>query len=311
MQKVIENDGAADLHGHSHCSDGLHSPAEVAEMAFEAGLKVYALTDHDTIKGHIEMADACQKHGIVFVPGVEMTLHIEEPIYTGALHYLVYIPLDLQNNSVFLQEFNDLLILSNLNINKHIVDEINRLFGVDGCLEKLLPKNMTIEDISRHSVGSISYMHYILWLKEQNASDGTYLKIAYQVGPHKVPAGIPIKQFASFLKKWPTLLRSLAHPGAGSSTNAGYAISAPKYDILMELFPFIMQIVGLDAIEVYHPINTQLQRNQLLDLAKSNNLLVTAGSDFHTTKTGSVGQVRLDHDNTNAFLKRLGYTEIQ
>ena len=307
----MQNTDIADLHGHSYYSDGLHSPEDIAKMAFEAGLKVYALTDHDTIKGHTRMADACKKHGIIFIPGVEMTLHIEEPTYTGALHYLVYIPLDLQNNTVFIQEFNDLLTLSNFNINKLIVNKINQLFGIEGSLEKLLPKNMTIEDICRHSVGSISYMHYILWLKEQNAPDGTYLKIAQQVGPHKMPAGIPIKQFGLFLKKWPTLLRSLAHPGAGSSTDVGYAISAPKYDILLGLFPFIMQTVGLDAIEVYHPINTQLQRNQLLDLAKSNNLLITAGSDFHTTKKSSVGQVRLDQNNTNAFLKRLGYPKIQ
>src|SRR5207249_232897 len=41
----------ADLHMHTTCSDGMHSPAQLAERLAESGLAVAAVTDHDTIEG--------------------------------------------------------------------------------------------------------------------------------------------------------------------------------------------------------------------------------------------------------------------
>ena len=72
-----------DLHTHSHYSDGLLSPAQLA--AFCAGRRVdlMALTDHDTIAGCEEMRTACASHSLRFVAGVELscswrgqTLHV-------------------------------------------------------------------------------------------------------------------------------------------------------------------------------------------------------------------------------------------
>ena len=43
-----------DLHTHSNASDGTQSPAQVVSAAAEAGLDVFALTDHDTTAGWVE-----------------------------------------------------------------------------------------------------------------------------------------------------------------------------------------------------------------------------------------------------------------
>ena len=40
-----------DLHTHSTVSDGQYTPSELVEMAKKNELKMYALTDHDTIAG--------------------------------------------------------------------------------------------------------------------------------------------------------------------------------------------------------------------------------------------------------------------
>ena len=40
-----------DFHTHSNSSDGLMSPKEVVERAYQNGVKYLALTDHDTISG--------------------------------------------------------------------------------------------------------------------------------------------------------------------------------------------------------------------------------------------------------------------
>ncbi len=59
----------ADLHLHTHYSDGTYTPAELAGHAKRHGLTAIALTDHDTVEGCTPMAAACQKEGIEFIPG--------------------------------------------------------------------------------------------------------------------------------------------------------------------------------------------------------------------------------------------------
>lgn len=62
-----------DLHTHSHHSDGTLSPTELVARAAQRGVKVLALTDHDTTAGHAEASAACAAAHIGFVPGVEVT----------------------------------------------------------------------------------------------------------------------------------------------------------------------------------------------------------------------------------------------
>lgn len=72
-----------DLHCHSHYSDGVLAPAEVAARAKANGVDVWALTDHDEVSGIAEARAAAQALGLHFVTGVEIsvtwseqTLHI-------------------------------------------------------------------------------------------------------------------------------------------------------------------------------------------------------------------------------------------
>ena len=51
-----------DLHCHSWHSDGLWSPEEMATRAFNSGVRVWSLTDHDTSRGWDEAKQACDNH---------------------------------------------------------------------------------------------------------------------------------------------------------------------------------------------------------------------------------------------------------
>lgn len=72
-----------DLHCHSNISDGTLTPAEVVNRAYERGVKVLSLTDHDDMDGLDEARSAALQHGMTFINGVEIsvtwrkhTLHI-------------------------------------------------------------------------------------------------------------------------------------------------------------------------------------------------------------------------------------------
>jgi predicted metal-dependent phosphoesterase TrpH len=66
-------DDLIDLHTHSHHSDGVLAPAALVELAARRKVSTLALTDHDTCAGCAEAAEACARHGIHFIPGIELT----------------------------------------------------------------------------------------------------------------------------------------------------------------------------------------------------------------------------------------------
>lgn len=78
-----------DMHVHSYYSDGLYSPEALAQKAYRKALKGFALTDHDTVDGTKEAAQAAEKWGLMFIPGCEFSTYYP-PI--GELHVLTYFP---------------------------------------------------------------------------------------------------------------------------------------------------------------------------------------------------------------------------
>jgi hypothetical protein len=80
---TIEKMCCYDLHSHSTASDGTLDPASLVDKAHAAGVAVLALTDHDTLDGLAEAAQAVSGLDLSLIPGVEisvtwqaMTVHI-------------------------------------------------------------------------------------------------------------------------------------------------------------------------------------------------------------------------------------------
>ena len=61
-----------DLHAHSSRSDGVLAPAVLVEAVAAAGVRVFSLTDHDTLAGYRELAAGELPAGLTLVPGVEI-----------------------------------------------------------------------------------------------------------------------------------------------------------------------------------------------------------------------------------------------
>ena len=63
-----------DLHCHSNVSDGLLSPAPLAQYARHAGVDVWGLTDHDEVGGIADARAAAAAVGMRFIAGVEISV---------------------------------------------------------------------------------------------------------------------------------------------------------------------------------------------------------------------------------------------
>jgi predicted metal-dependent phosphoesterase TrpH len=73
-----------DLHAHTVASDGGDRPEELAAAA--AGVRVLAVTDHDTVAGVAEARAAGERLGVEILAGCELTATVGDRV----VHVLLY-----------------------------------------------------------------------------------------------------------------------------------------------------------------------------------------------------------------------------
>ena len=86
-----------DLHCHSSASDGALSPADLVRRAHLQGVTHLALTDHDTVAGLAEAAQAADLLNMHFIPGIELSA-----TYANQCLHIVGLNID-PTNSILLQ----------------------------------------------------------------------------------------------------------------------------------------------------------------------------------------------------------------
>ena len=64
----------ADLHSHSNVSDGTLSPEALAQRAFDNGVDLWALTDHDELGGQQRAREAALDLGMAYLTGTEISV---------------------------------------------------------------------------------------------------------------------------------------------------------------------------------------------------------------------------------------------
>ncbi len=82
-----------DLHTHTTRSDGIVAPAELVRAAADVGVRLLALTDHDTLAGYREVVAAgAVPAGMTLIPGVEINAVVTRDLglWEGELHILGY-----------------------------------------------------------------------------------------------------------------------------------------------------------------------------------------------------------------------------
>ena len=86
---------AVDFHLHSTASDGVLSPSALAACVHASGVRLCALTDHDTTAGLAEMAAAARALGLATVSGIELSA-----AWQGRDIHIVGLGFDLQHPEI-------------------------------------------------------------------------------------------------------------------------------------------------------------------------------------------------------------------
>lgn len=82
----------ADLHSHSDVSDGTLSPEALAERARDAGVQLWALTDHDELGGQARARQAALDLGLDYLSGVEISV-----TFAGETVHIVGLGVDIDD----------------------------------------------------------------------------------------------------------------------------------------------------------------------------------------------------------------------
>jgi 3',5'-nucleoside bisphosphate phosphatase len=85
----------ADLHSHSNVSDGTLGPEAVAQLAYEGGVDVWSLTDHDELGGQARARDAALALGMGYLCGTEISV-----TFAGETVHIVGLGVDPLNTAL-------------------------------------------------------------------------------------------------------------------------------------------------------------------------------------------------------------------
>jgi 3',5'-nucleoside bisphosphate phosphatase len=257
--------GGVDLHSHTTASDGALSPRELVRLAAKHGVRVLAVTDHDSTSGLPEAIDEAAHHGIEVVPGLEINCDVP-----GAeIHVLGYC-VDWQAEwfEAFLAEQR-----AERTARVHrIVERLTEL-GVPLTADEVFAICKEGSPGRPHVAQAMIKRGYVKSVRE--AFD-RYLRAD---GPANVPRRrlTPIEAVAVIRRAHGVPV--LAHPGLADRD---------------ALIPELVQ-AGLAGIETYYPEHSAGQIEAYRALCRTHDLVATGGSDYHGPHTGRASTLGSPH----------------
>ncbi len=257
--------GRVDLHAHSKASDGMYTPSEVVNRAARNGVRMLSLTDHDTLAGLEEAAQAAKQQGMTFIPGVELSTEGKKQVHIlaygvhthmqGLVQLIEHMRADRsRRQSLFLQKMADL----GLPVAEHELQLPPGTAFSRPMLAQAMVRKGYVESVGEAferylSPGKPAYVSRLYIAAEE------VIKLICEDG------AVPV----------------LAHPGL---------VCYDAGEMPERLHEWVS--AGLKGVEVHHPSHTDKQREHWRQVAKQHQLLVTAGSDFHgkvDDKHGDIG----------------------
>lgn len=261
-----------DLHLHTTASDGRLSPTALVALAAKAGLRIVSVTDHDTVAGLADARGAAGVHGVRLVTGIEMTA-----VDSGRdVHVLGYF---FDPEDADLARFLHTQRLARIERVREIAHRLRGLHcEIDA--EALLAAMPTA---SGRSVGRPLVADALVAAGHAVDRRDAFDRLLGTGCPAFVPrCGPDVAKVVDVIAKAGGVA-SLAHPGLLGTDDRipGYAAS------------------GLSAIEARHRDHSAEDEERYRSFARTLDLAVSGGSDFHgehESRDGSVaapGSVRL------------------
>ena len=251
-----------DLHIHSTASDGTLSPVEILRLAEKLNLWAIAITDHDTLKGSMDLLEAAVSSAVRVLTGIEIsTTPPASYAIAGSFHILGY---GIRLNDPMLNQTLETLQLARENRNPLIISRLNAM-GLDITLDEVIRASGEAQ-IGRPHIAQLMVKKG--FVRTFDEAFDTYLgfnRPAY-VDKYRLDCQ---KAIQMIIKADGTPV--LAHP---------FLLQIPDNAILESLVATLKEM-GLQGIEVYYPEHSLEHVAFYTRLALSLDLAITGGTDFH------------------------------
>ena len=246
-----------DLHTHTTASDGTDSPAELINKALSAGIQTLAITDHDSTSGWTE-AIAALRPPMSLVLGAE----ISTLTLTGISVHILGLLFDGEDNDLqaMLADSRDTRIPR--------MRKMVELMASDGIA-------ITMEDVIAATppgatVGRPHLADALIKNKVVATRDEAFIDLLHNASKYYVTHAAPTPEDAIIQIRKAGGVALIAHPFA---SRRGEVISVSTFASLVA--------AGLNGIEVNHRDHSQVEREQLSEIADQLALVKTGSSDYH------------------------------
>ncbi|AGX87243.1 phosphoesterase-like protein [Candidatus Symbiobacter mobilis CR] len=247
----------ADLHCHSMFSDGTLTPEALAERAAANGVTLWALTDHDEIRGQPRARAAALAHGVGYVSGVEISV-------THAGRTIHIVGLGFDDGDTVLERRLQRLRQGRVDRARAIAEELGRV-GIAGAWEGAMRYVRNPELMSR-----THFARYLVALGVCSTPAGVFKKYLVRGKPGYVPHEWALMADAIGWIRGAGGMAVLAHPGR-------YRMGRAAGLELLAAF----QERGGEGIEVATSNHNDEECAYWAGLAAQHGLWASCGSDFH------------------------------
>jgi predicted metal-dependent phosphoesterase TrpH len=255
-----------DFHSHTRESDGALPPEELVDLMRKRGVRIFSITDHDTMRAYGQFAAEFAK----VIPGIEINTTWND----NEVHVLGYgLPLGdetplarvLAENRDFRRTRIDRMV-ENLNAAGYpitVADVVAESDGGDALGRPHVAKALIR---AGHAKDIQSCFNELLVRGKPGYMPSNYITPAQAIDVIRESGGVPV----------------LAHPGRLKDES-----------IIGELIEH-----GLAGLEVFYPTHNASQTAIFRERATRHGLVMTAGSDFHDIRHNTRG-VGMDVDDVD------------
>ena len=249
--------GGVDLHSHTTASDGTLSARELVRAAVKRGVRVLAITDHDSTDALADALDEAARHPpLTIVPGLEINCDVP-----GAeVHILGYY---VDYAAVWFQDF----------LREQRAERVARVHRIADRLAEL---GMPIDPAEVFAIvkeGAAGRPHVAQVMVQRG-----YVKSVREAFDRWLhaggPANVPRKRLtpaeAVHIVRRARGVPVFAHPGLAARD---------------ELVPELVA-AGLLGIETYYAEHSAAQTAHYAELCRQHGLIATGGSDYHGERSG-------------------------
>lgn len=289
-----------DLHIHSNCSDGAFSVSKIIREVRVRNIKLFSITDHDTVDCQEKAIASSKKQEIQYISGVELNITFSHPSYRKNT------PVSLDVLGYQFNTQDQTLIKKLKQIAKHREKRAEKiLHKINVELRKEDITEFTPADFNQIQTsidGVLGRPHIASYLVEKGivkTKQEAFDKYLVKCNVPKYPLHL---EEASQLIRDAEGIAILAHPNDPHGTSLTKLTRS-----LNEQTKIISETMleHIDGVECWHSRNDPATTRHYIKFSKEHDLIMTGGSDCHQ-KPILMGSINIPQYVATQFTDQIG-----